>query len=146
MENKTDTSYGVVPVFKKDGAWQVLVVHQISYRGDDFWIFPKGHAEAGETETVSALRELAEETGITEVTLENAETFSIFYSFTHEQSRIDKTVKYWIGYCANQETYIFQPHEIKELRWCTVAEAEALLSHQNSKDVLSRVCAFLGEM
>ena len=49
MGTKTDSSYGVVPLFKKDGEWQVLLVHQISYRGDDFWIFPKGHAEEKET-------------------------------------------------------------------------------------------------
>jgi 8-oxo-dGTP pyrophosphatase MutT (NUDIX family) len=143
METKTDASYGVVPVFKKDGIWQVLVVHQISYRGDDFWIFPKGHAEVGEQEEAAALRELAEETGITTVTLETAETFSIAYSFTHENTRIDKTVKYWLGYCVNEDTHISQPHEIKELRWCDTATAEALLTHQNSKDVLAKVKAFL---
>lgn len=143
METKTDASYGVVPVFKKDGVWQVLLVHQISYRGDVFWIFPKGHAESGESETESALRELAEETGVTEASLEPAEVFTISYSFTHENARINKVVKYWIGYCDSQNAHISQPHEIKELRWCDIATAEKLLTHQNSKDVLAQVGLFL---
>lgn len=123
--------------------WQVLLVHQISYRGDDFWIFPKGHAEAGENQVETALRELVEETGVAKVTIETAEAFTIAYSFTHEGSYINKTVTYWIGYCEDQTTQISQPHEIKELRWCDMAAAESLLTHQNSREVLSKVKAFL---
>jgi bis(5'-nucleosidyl)-tetraphosphatase len=146
METKTDASYGVVPVFKKDGVWLVLLIHQISYRGQDdtFWIFPKGHAEAGESVEETALRELKEETCISEVSLDKTETYPISYSFFHEGYRIEKSVIYWIGYCDNQAASISQPHEVKELRWCTFEEAGTLLTHQNSKDVLEKVKEFLG--
>lgn len=139
MENKTDSSYGVVPLFKVEGEWQVLLVHQVSYRGDDFWIFPKGHAEEGEMKQAAALRELEEEAGVTDCTLDAQAVFPVQYSFTHEDVRINKTVEYWLGYCASQQTYITQPHEIKELQWCDFETAEKLLSHQNSKDVLEKV-------
>jgi bis(5'-nucleosidyl)-tetraphosphatase len=143
MEIKKDTAYGVVPVFKKNNEWQVLLIQQISYRGtnDTFWIFPKGHPEPNETEIETALRELQEETGITEISLETNEAFPIAYSFVHEGVRIEKTVTYWLGYCSTQDTTISQPHEIRELRWCSLEEAEALLTHQNSKDVLAKVQA-----
>lgn len=144
METKTDISYGIVPVIQHaDGSWQVLVIHQISYRGDDFWIFPKGHAEAGESAPEAALRELEEETGIKNVTLEPAIVFSIAYSFIHEGIQIEKTVEYYLGYCTNTETIITQPQEVKELRWCDFDTAMKLLTHQNSKDVLSKVKEFL---
>lgn len=146
METKTDNSYGIVPVFQTaDGEWQVLVIHQISYRGSDdtFWIFPKGHAEAGESAPETALRELQEETGIKDVTLEPSAVFSIAYSFIHEGVQIDKTVEYFLGYCSNTTTHITQPEEVKELRWCDVGTAMDLLTHQNSKDVLAKVQAFL---
>jgi 8-oxo-dGTP pyrophosphatase MutT (NUDIX family) len=140
METKTDISYGVVPVSKKaDGTWQVLVVHQISYRGDDFWIFPKGHAEGNENPKETALRELEEETGIKNITLEPSTSFSIYYAFKHEDVKIDKTVKYYLGYCADTKTIITQPQEIKELRWCDFKTAQQLLTHQNSKDILQQV-------
>jgi 8-oxo-dGTP pyrophosphatase MutT (NUDIX family) len=145
METKTDVSFGVVPVFKKDGVWQVLLVHQISYRGDDFWILPKGHAEPNETPTQTALRELAEETGITDVVLDDDFKVTISYSFVHQDVRIEKTVEYFLGYCRNKDVHISQPHEIKEIRWCTREEAGELLTHQNSKDVLAEVAAFINE-
>jgi bis(5'-nucleosidyl)-tetraphosphatase len=143
METKEDISYGIVPLYKNGETWEVLLIHQISYRGDDFWIFPKGHAEAGESAEVAALRELEEETGITGVTLEPNKVFPVSYSFTHEDIRINKTVEYRVGYCDSKKTTITQPHEVKEIRWCDFATADALLSHQNSKDVLEKVRDFL---
>jgi 8-oxo-dGTP pyrophosphatase MutT (NUDIX family) len=139
METKQDISYGIVPLFRDGDKWQVLVVHQISYRGDDFWIFPKGHAESGESPVEAALRELTEETGVSEVTIDTSAPISISYSFIHEGVRIEKVVEYRIGYCENKSTNISQPHEIKELRWCTFEEARELVTHQNTKDVLSQV-------
>lgn len=139
MDTKTDISYGIVPVWKHEHGLDVLIVHQISYRGDDFWIFPKGHAEEGETPLETAKRELQEETGIASVTVVDQEPIIIEYSFVHEGIRIDKSVQYFIGFCDSKETLITQPEEIKELRWCDVVTADALLSHTNSKKVLKEV-------
>ncbi len=138
-----DKSYGVVPLYTAGGEVRVLLVHQISYRGDQFWVFPKGHAEEGETALFAALRELQEETGVTEVTLNGGRVFSVAYSFVHNDERIEKTVDYYIGYCTNTDTNITQPREVAELRWCSLEEAEQLLTHQNSKDVLNEVREFL---
>ena len=41
----------------------------LKYKGGGHWDFPKGHIENNESETETALRELKEETGISEVTL-----------------------------------------------------------------------------
>lgn len=139
MQQENDISYGVVPLYKADDGWRVLVVHQISYRGDDFWILPKGHAEGEETPIQAARRELAEETGVHDVTIPEDTQFTIGYSFTHENKRINKTVVYYVGLCKSMATNISQPQEIKELRWCTFAEAHELLSHQNSKNILQQV-------
>jgi 8-oxo-dGTP pyrophosphatase MutT (NUDIX family) len=143
METKQDTSYGIVPLFRNGDVWRVLVVHQISYRGDDFWIFPKGHAEVDESPEEAAFRELEEETGVTEVALHSGSPISISYSFVHEGVRIEKTVEYFIGICSSQKTNISQPHEIKELKWCSFEEAQNLLTHQNSRDVLDQATALI---
>ena len=143
METKDDISYGIVPLYKNGDTWEVLLIHQISYRGDDFWIVPKGHAEAGESAEVAALRELEEETGVVGITLDSNKVFPVSYSFTHEDVRVNKVVEYWIGYCETKETCITQPQEIKELRWCAFGTAYEILSHQNSKDVLSLVEEFI---
>jgi 8-oxo-dGTP pyrophosphatase MutT (NUDIX family) len=139
METKQDASFGVVPVYKTLEGIRVLLVHQISYRGDRFWIFPKGHAETGELPEETALRELHEETGVTAVSLLLEQRVNIAYSFIHENVRIDKTVTYFVGMCESDDTEITQPQEVAELRWCTFEEASRLLTHQNSKDVLEKV-------
>lgn len=139
METKTDISFGVVPLFKEAGEWQTLIVHQVSFRGDAFWIFPKGHAEVGEDGQAAALRELQEETGVTDITLLPGDPIIITYSFTHKQVTIDKTVAYYVGHAKNKLTHITQPHEIRELKWCNFTEAKQLLTHQNSLFVLAEV-------
>jgi 8-oxo-dGTP pyrophosphatase MutT (NUDIX family) len=145
METKNDISYGVVPIYKDEKGWQVLLIHQISYQGDlrKFWTIPKGHAEEGETPIEVALRELREETGLQNVTLETKQVFTIEYTFNHEDVRINKQVDFYIGYCDNQKTSITQPEEVMELRWCSFAEALKLVPHQNSKDVLLKVQQYL---
>ena len=146
MPQKEDFSYGVIPVFKHGDDWQVLVVHQISYRGDDFWILPKGHAEAEETPQQAAKRELQEETGVSEVALVSEPTFEITYTFTHEGERIHKTVTYFLGFCETTNTMITQPNEIKDLQWCSISKGKELLTHQNSIDVLMKVEDYLSRI
>lgn len=143
MEVVKDYSYGVIPLFRNGEEWQVLLIHQISHHGDRFWIFPKGHAEDDETPIETAARELGEETGVKDVTLDNDRTFSMFYTFTHEGVRIDKQVDYFLGYCQSTDTVVTQPQEVCELRWCSLPEAMELLTHQNTRDILIEVITVL---
>ena len=143
--SQQDQSYGVVPLYKDGAEWKVLLIEQISYRGvaDKFWTFPKGHAEAGETAEMAAVRELVEETGISNIELEQTETFVMTYTFVHEGTTIQKTVYFYIGYCADQAVGIANPNEIAALRWCNFGEAEQLLSHDNARQLLEEVQVFL---
>ena len=63
-------SCGVIP-FRGDGDQrEFLILLQTNH----CWSFPKGHMEAGETETQTALRELLEETGLTASLIPGART------------------------------------------------------------------------
>jgi 8-oxo-dGTP pyrophosphatase MutT (NUDIX family) len=141
MQTKTDISYGVVPLYKDADEWKVLLIHQISHKGGKhrFWILPKGHAEGKEEPLAAAARELAEETGITNITFKGEQSFTVQYSFTHEGERIDKTVQYFVGICDSTHTELTQPEEILEMKWCSFAEAKALVTHKNTKDILEQV-------
>ncbi len=55
-------SAGVVIVRREQERWRYLLLRAYQY-----WDFPKGRAEAGETPLETALREVREETGITEL-------------------------------------------------------------------------------
>ena len=145
MQTKTDKSFGVITVYRSDAGFEFLLVHQISYRKDTFWIFPKGHGEAGESDTDAALRELEEETGLQAVKLDTGSTFAMRYEFIDNGVKISKTVTYYIGYVSAKMSKISQPHEIKELRWCSGSEANKLLTHQKSKNILAEVEDYLSK-
>ena len=81
----------------------------LKYKGGGHWDFPKGHIENNESETETALRELKEETGISEVTLFSDFREIIEYSFRKGRSTIKKQVIYFLG--ETEETNITLSHE-----------------------------------
>jgi len=66
MEGRPAASVGVVIV--KDG--KVLLGERLSSHGAGTWQLAGGHIEAGETFEQAALREAAEETGLTDLVIE----------------------------------------------------------------------------
>ena len=58
---KRDESFGVVPLSKTSGQWEVFL---IQHNRSGYWGFPKGHAEPHETAEAAAFRELKEETNL----------------------------------------------------------------------------------
>lgn len=140
MPTLTDQSYGVVPLFNSGDEVFVLLVHQIGRRGDRFWTLPKGHPEPGEAPEVAALRELKEETGVTEVALVPNQSFTMRYQFTFEGDTIDKTVTFFLGAVRSQETVLSQPEEIAELGWFTKAEALDTVMHPEVRRIIEDAC------
>jgi 8-oxo-dGTP pyrophosphatase MutT (NUDIX family) len=118
-------------VVVRDGARgrEVLVVHRPRY-GD--WSFPKGKAEAGETDEECALREIEEETGLR--CRLGAELEST--SYVDAQGR-PKRVRYWRMVVESGELVFL--HEVDEARWVTRDQAEALLSYDRDLPLLSAV-------
>ena len=57
---KKETSCGCI-IFDKETHSKVLIVYE---KNRNFWGFPKGHIEEGETEIETALREVKEEVGL----------------------------------------------------------------------------------
>ena len=145
IEMKQDYSYGVIPVREIADSYELLVIHQISYTGDRFWIFPKGHAEIGESPAEAALRELEEETGLQDVSLNTDQPFTLSYSFKHEGENIQKTVTYFIGEVGDPATHISDPSEVAALAWVPLAEVEEKVTHQDTKELVRKVVAFLGK-
>lgn len=143
MHTKTDASYGVIPLFKNDaGVWEVLVIHQYGSGGDAYWGFPKGHAEHGEVPVATARRELAEETGITGIEIDEAKTFALRYSFVHGDTHVEKTATFFIGVVSGKEMTL-QAEELKDARWCTLTEARELLTHEGAKRMFDEVVSQL---
>ncbi|MCS7059617.1 MAG: NUDIX domain-containing protein [Anaerolineae bacterium] len=131
MTTARDHSFGVVPVHRAGEQTRYLLVqHRAGH-----WSFPKGHAEPGETETQAALRELREETGIQQVTLQADLPIIETYSFLRNGQPVQKTVQYFVG-LVDHDVVKIQDKELCAYRWATYDEAHTLITFPESRRVL----------
>jgi len=111
-------------------AVEVLVIHRPSY---DDWTFPKGKVESGEPLPVTAVREIAEETGLQVrlgVPLPTVE---------YRVARGRKVVSYWCARVVTAPDVPFVPnHEVDEVRWLPLREALRLLTYEHDVELLER--------
>ena len=119
---------GIVVRHVPGGELTVAVVWRKS-RGD--WTFPKGKLDVGETYERAACREVEEEIGMhCRVT-----RFIGTTEYLHRKGR-PKVVAYFLMTELSGE---FTPNEeIDELRWCTVDDAERLLTWDRDRELLAR--------
>jgi 8-oxo-dGTP pyrophosphatase MutT (NUDIX family) len=106
------------------------------------WTLPKGTPDAGETLEQTALREVAEETGLEVTILEPLR--AIEYVFVQDGTRIRKTVHYYLmaptgGDLARHD------HEFERVRWVPFDEAGTLLSFATERDLVADAAARLAE-
>ena len=106
---------------------EVALVHRPRY---DDWSLPKGKLDVGETEPVTAVREVDEETGYAAVLGRRLAAVS----YPIEQGT--KKVRYWAAKALGGE---FVPnHEVDELAWLTGAHAMKRLQYPHDRKVLRR--------
>ena len=99
------------------------------------WGFPKGHYEAEDgIYQQTALRELEEETGISEVRMLDDWRMRTFYTFTLKGRPIEKEVFWFIG--ETDEYDITLSHEHRNFMWLEWDDAENQLNFEQSKEVL----------
>ena len=99
-------------------------------RGRMLWSLPKGHIEQGETAEQTAIREVAEETGIHGDVL--AALGSIDYWFVTDGRRVHKTVHHYLlqfrgGRLCDEDI------EVTEVAWVPVADLPHRLSYADER-------------
>jgi 8-oxo-dGTP diphosphatase len=126
-EAKTIPAAGAV-LWRPNGdpdAPEVALIHRPRY---DDWSLPKGKVDPGETQPVTAVREVCEETGYA-VRLGRRLTS---VSYPVEQGK--KKVRYW---AARQIRGEFRPNdEVDELKWLPVSAAINQVSYAHDRKVL----------
>lgn len=125
-----EKSCGAV-IYRKEENGELLFL-LIKHKNGGHWSFPKGHIEAGETELITAHREILEETGL-DVEIDSRFRFEMEYS---PKPRVLKKVIFFVGEAKTAEV-VPQPEEIMDIRWFPFSEALSSLTHEESKKLLT---------
>jgi len=112
----------------------------------DVWALPKGRIDEGETGEQTALREVGEETGAHGRSL--GKLGDVRYWFHWDGERVFKVVSFFLllyergelGEVAEEFA-----HEIDEVGWLHLDEADTLLTHKGEREMAGRALARLSE-
>jgi mutator protein MutT len=99
------------------------------------WSLPKGHIEAGETPEQAAIREVAEETGITSSITKSIGVIDFW--FMAGGQRIHKTVHHFLFTEVSGELTP-QMSEVDEVAWFPLTEIVDRLAYPDEKKLIAR--------
>lgn len=137
-----ETSAGGIVIDGIDGPREdqvAALIGRVDRRGRTLWSLPKGHIERGETAEQTAIREVAEETGIQGSVL--AALGSIDYWFVTEGRRVHKTVHhYLLRFCGGELSD--EDVEVSEVAWVPLLELPSRLAYADER----RLAEVAGEL
>ncbi|MGB7142665.1 NUDIX hydrolase [Mycobacterium sp.] len=106
------------------------LIGRVDRRGRMLWSLPKGHIELGETAEQTAIREVAEETGIHGSVL--ASLGRIDYWFVTDGRRVHKTVHHYLMRCSGGELSD-EDVEVAEVAWVPIPELPSRLAYADER-------------
>jgi ADP-ribose pyrophosphatase YjhB (NUDIX family) len=117
----------------------VALIRTVNRHGRIRWTMPKGHIEIGEEAQQTAVREIAEETGIYGEVL--AALGVTNYWFRAQDRIVHKTVRHYLLRFVDGELCA-DDHEVAEVAWVPLDELPSRLTHPDERE-LGRVAARL---
>ena len=112
-----------------------LYILMIRHKAGGHRSFPKGHMERGETEHMTAIREVYEETGV-QIRIYSDFRETVRY---HPMPGVSKEVAYFLTETKQSEVRP-RPGEIAQVEWVPLDGAQQFLTHDNDKKVLAAAC------
>ncbi|MDO5673213.1 MAG: NUDIX hydrolase [Actinomycetaceae bacterium] len=137
-----ETSAGGLVVSVIKGEAHVACISRRNRAGRLEWCLPKGHLEGEETPAQTAVREIAEETGITGKVICHLST--IDYSFTGTDRRVHKVVHLFLLEALSGEltTEADPDQEAESVAWIPLMKLSKRLAFPNERRV-ARIAAEL---
>lgn len=126
-------------VVRRDDADGKLYILMIRHKAGGHRSFPKGHMEAGETEYMTAVREVFEETAV-QIRIDSNFRETVHYN---PMPGVEKEVVYFLTHTAQKD---IRPRagEIAQVEWVPIDQAEASLTHENDRLVFRAALKKLG--
>ncbi len=140
----TERSAGAIIFRKEKGKIFYLLLHYpgASHRANsDYWDFPKGHLEKGETLEDAAKREIEEETGLKKIKFVDGFKETIKYFFKWQGKNVLKFVTFFLAETKEKKVTISFEHI--GYQWLPFEEAMKKLTFQNSREILKKANEFL---
>jgi 8-oxo-dGTP pyrophosphatase MutT (NUDIX family) len=148
MRHQRHRSAGII-VFRRAGdeCLFLLILSRLTKR--PLWEFPKGGVDEGETVLQAAMRELHEETGISEAEVvlipefQRTEDYRFTSGRTDSRSLIHKQVTYFLAETAKSEI-VLSAKESSEFAWLNLADATKRLRYKERRQLLIDAAAAVG--
>ena len=121
---------------------RAALIGRLNRRGHLLWSLPKGHVEEGETPPETAVREVAEETGIRGRVL--APLGTIDFWFVIAGRRVHKTVHHYLLLAEGGELSD-EDVEVTEVAWVPLEQLSTTLAYDDEKRLIDKVAGLLAE-
>jgi 8-oxo-dGTP pyrophosphatase MutT (NUDIX family) len=101
------------------------------------WCLPKGIIDKNESEEMTAVREVREETGLSGEIIGKIGSISYWYFLTDENARLNKTVHFYLMKYASGNT-ADHDHEVDDAQWFPADEALEKLTYKGEREILQK--------
>ena len=150
-----EKSCGIIPFRRIGKNVEFLLLHSAMVRNPQaVWEFPKGSVEAGESEHETALRELREETHLTDVKLLEGFRGQVDYQYRRHGKPVSKVVLFFLGEVlqwssipdvAPTREHCISPTMDTWFLWGSEVETVQRLYHPGMRGLLTDASTFLHE-
>ena len=132
-----ETSAGGLVIDVQEGRAVTAVIARRNRGGRLEWCLPKGHLEGAETAEEAAVREIAEETGISGRVLRHLAT--IGYWFAGDDHRVHKVVHHFLleAIGGDLTTENDPDHEAEEVEWVSLDDVARRLAYPNERRIVA---------
>lgn len=136
-----ETSAGGLVIDSRDALQaRAALIGRTDRRGRLLWSLPKGHVEPGETVEDAAVREVAEETGITGTILGSLGTIDFW--FVVDGRRIHKTVHHFLMRAVSGELSDADI-EVTKVAWFPLPEIADRLAYSDERHLIDQADVLL---
>jgi 8-oxo-dGTP pyrophosphatase MutT (NUDIX family) len=139
-----EKSAGAIIFRVENGVPLYLILHYPSKnRKGGHWEFPKGHVEPNETEEQTVLREVGEETGLTDIRIIPGfkEYLKYFFKAYENKRWVFKLVVFFLAETQTKEIKLSGEHI--GFAWLPIEEAIKKTTFKNSKLLLKKANEFI---